>query len=127
MGQASSRRQRERLQRDLLPARLSSAHRSAAGLISQLEQRRSPDAGYCAGAMELLEVKKGVLHTFDGEPHEVEGGAYLSPEAYLRTTGELDKLRQQHVESSIATPLLVVGAALLGVAAGFWLARRNDE
>lgn len=75
---------------------------------------------------ELLEVKKGVLHTFDGEPHDVEGGAYLSPEAYLRTLAELDKLRQRHVESSIATPLLVLGAALLGVAAGYWLGRREE-
>lgn len=76
---------------------------------------------------ELLEVKKGVLHTFDGEPHEVEGGAYLSPEAYLRTQGELEKLRQRHVESSVVTPVLVLGAVLLGVAAGFWLGRRGED
>jgi hypothetical protein len=76
---------------------------------------------------ELLEVKKGVLHTWDGEPHEVEGGAYLTPQAYLRTTGELDKLRQKHVESSIVMPMLVLGAGLLGLAAGYWLGQRGEE
>ncbi|MDP1829272.1 MAG: hypothetical protein Q8L48_38765 [Archangium sp.] len=74
-----------------------------------------------------LEVKKGLVHTWDGEPHEVEGGAYLSPEAYLRTNAELEKLRQQHVESSALMPALVFGAGLLGLAAGFWLARRGDD
>ena len=76
---------------------------------------------------ELLEVKTGVLHSYDGEPHEVEGGAYLSPEAYLRTSNELDKLRQREVESSLTMPALVFGAALLGLAAGFWLGRRGDD
>jgi hypothetical protein len=76
---------------------------------------------------ELLEVKKGVLQSYDGEPHEVEGGAYLSPEAYLRTSAELEKLRHREVESSMTMPALVFGAALLGLAAGFWLGRRGDE
>lgn len=76
---------------------------------------------------ELLEVKKGTLHTFDGEPHEVEGGAYLSPQVYLRTHAELEKLRQRQVESSLLMPALVLGAGLLGLAAGFWLGRRDDE
>lgn len=74
-----------------------------------------------------FEVKKGILHSYDGEPHEVEGGAYLSPEVYLRTTAELDKLRQRHVESSALMPALVFGAGLLGLAAGFWLGRRGDD
>jgi hypothetical protein len=77
---------------------------------------------------ELLEVKKAVLHTFDGEAHEVEGGAYLSPEAYLRTNAELEQLRvRREAEASAAVPMLVVGAALLGLAAGYFLGRRGDE
>lgn len=73
-----------------------------------------------------LEVKKATVHTWDGEPHEVEGGAYLSPEVWLRTNGELEKLRQRHVESSALMPALVLGAGLLGLAAGYWLGRRDD-
>ena len=76
---------------------------------------------------ELLEVKKGTLQSYDGEPHEVEGGAYLSPEAYLRTSAELEKLRHREVESALMMPALVFGAGLLGLAAGFWLGRRGDD
>lgn len=77
----------------------------------------------------LLEVKTGVLHTFDGETHEVQGGAYLSPEGYLTTHAELEHMRAQRraeAESNLV-PVVVVGAALLGFAAGFWLGRRHDD
>ncbi len=74
----------------------------------------------------LLEVHTGVLHTFDGEPHQVQGGVYLTPEAYLHTTAELEQLRQKReAEASNAVPALVVGAALVGLLAGFWLGRRG--
>lgn len=77
---------------------------------------------------QLLEVKKGVVQGYDGEPHEVEGGAYLTPEAYLRTTAELEQLRQRKLhDSSNLMPAMVFGAALLGLAAGFWLGRRGDD
>jgi hypothetical protein len=76
----------------------------------------------------LIEVKTGVLQTFDGEPHEVHGGVYLSPEAYLSTEAELLRLREKLLEESAAViPALVLGGALLGLAAGFWLGRRGDD
>jgi hypothetical protein len=76
----------------------------------------------------LLEVKSGVLHTFDGETHEVQGGAYLTPEGFLATSAELDRLRAHYAESqSNRGVVLVLGAALLGLAAGYWLGRRRDD
>lgn len=76
----------------------------------------------------VLEVKSGVLHTYDGEAHEVQGGAYLSPEGFLATSAELDRLRRHHADfQSNAGPIIVLGAALLGLAAGFWLGRRDDD
>ncbi len=76
----------------------------------------------------LFEVKKGVLHSYDGEPHEVEGGAYLSPEAYLRTAAELDQLRARRASESGSLLIgMVFGSALLGLAAGFWLGRRSGD
>ena len=74
----------------------------------------------------LLEVHTGILHTFDGKPHQVEGGVYLTPEAYLHTTAELERLRQKReAEDSSTVPALVMGAALVGLLAGFWLGRRG--
>jgi hypothetical protein len=76
----------------------------------------------------VLEVKKGVLHSYDGEPHEVEGGAYLSPEAYLRTAAELERGRErQLLENGQFITGLIFGSALLGLAAGFWLGRRSGD
>lgn len=76
----------------------------------------------------LFEVKKGTLHSYDGEAHEVEGGAYLSPEAYLRTAGELDGLRRRRLEENNKVLVgMVFGSALLGLAAGYWLGRRGDD
>lgn len=74
----------------------------------------------------LLEVKSGVLTTFDGETVEVQGGAWLPPEAYLTTSAELEKLRRQEAErTNTLVAGLVLGAALVGVAAGFALGRRR--
>ena len=77
---------------------------------------------------QVIEVESGVLHTFDGETHEVHGGVYLSPEAYLSASSELTNLRRRHAaEASSALPALVVGTSLLGVALGFWLGRRGHD
>lgn len=74
---------------------------------------------------EILEVHRAVVNTFEGEKLEVEGGAYLSPEAWLRTEAELDQLRAKKAEleeKSLLVPGLVVGAAVLGALVGWWLA-----
>lgn len=74
----------------------------------------------------VFEVKKGLLHSYDGESHEVEGGAYLSPEAYLTTAAELEQLRRRRLADSTALITgLVFSSALLGLAAGFWMGRRG--
>lgn len=75
----------------------------------------------------LLEVKTGVLNTFEGENYEVHGGVYLAPEAYLRMNSELVRLRERTVESSVALPVVAIGAALLGLAAGYLLGSRSDD
>lgn len=76
----------------------------------------------------VFEVKKGLLHSYDGEPHEVEGGAYLSPEAYLTTAAELEQLRRRRLADSTALIIgLVFGSALLGISAGFWMGRRGGR
>lgn len=72
----------------------------------------------------LIEVATGTLHTPDGEAIEVTGGAYLSPEVYLTTHAELAAFREKEVASAI--PLLL-GAALMGAAIGYWFGRRDDE
>ncbi len=72
---------------------------------------------------QLIEVATGVVHTPDGEAHEVVGGAYLSPEVYLTTSAELTALREREVASAIP---LVLGAALIGLTLGFWLGRRDS-
>lgn len=78
--------------------------------------------------VHLLEVKDGVVHTFDGEEHQVHGGAYLTPEAYLSTSAELDRLRTHHVENNSSKgAVMVIGAALLGLAAGYWLGQRRRD
>lgn len=78
----------------------------------------------------VVEVKSALLQTFDGDSLEVHGGAYLSPEAYLTANAELERLRAQQAENSEKSrlvPTLVLGASLLGLAAGYWFARRSDE
>jgi hypothetical protein len=74
-----------------------------------------------------VEVKSAVVQTWEGESVEVEGGAYLPPEAFLATSAELDRLREKQQETSNVVPVLMVGAALFGLAAGYWLGRRDDE
>jgi hypothetical protein len=78
----------------------------------------------------VVEVKNGTLHTFEGDEVEVHGGAYLSPEAFLTTNGELERLRDKQArleERSALVPSLIAGAALLGLAAGFYLGSRSDD
>jgi hypothetical protein len=78
----------------------------------------------------VIEVANATLRTFDGEELEVHGGVYLSPDAYLAEAAEKERLKRheaQLAERSSLVPALVVGAALLGVAAGFWFGRRGDE
>lgn len=76
----------------------------------------------------IVEVKNGVLSTFEDEQVEVKGGAYLSPEAWLSTEAELERLRASTAaleERSLLVPSLLAGAALLGAAVGFWFGRRS--
>lgn len=87
------------------------------------------NAGAIDGGRNIVEVKDGVVSTFEGEQVSVQGGAYLSPEAWLTTEAELTRLREKKAEleeKSLLVPSLVVGAALLGAALGYWLARRDD-
>lgn len=77
----------------------------------------------------VVEVKAAQVSTFDGETLEVQGGAYLSPEAWLSHDAELRRLREAKAQSeatSLVVPTLVFGAALFGAAVGYWLAR-DDE
>ena len=79
---------------------------------------------------EVVEVKEAVLNTFDGDRLEVRGGAYLSPEAWLTSQAELRRLTEKQAlleERSMLVPSVIAGAALLGLAAGFWLGRRSSE
>lgn len=86
-----------------------------------------------AGALQLenvVEVDRATVTTWDGESLEVHGGAWLSPEAVLRTTGELERLRRRAFEQDQVPkviPALVLGAGLVGLAVGFWLGRRGDD
>jgi hypothetical protein len=78
---------------------------------------------------ELIEVASGVVTTPDGQSHQVLGGAYLPPGEFLRTNAELERLRQRDAEAaaSNALPLMVIGAGLIGLAAGYWLGRESTE
>jgi len=78
----------------------------------------------------VVEVKSAVVQSFEGESFEVHGGAYLSPEAFLSTESELNRLRQKQADleqRSHLLPSLVLAAGLLGVAAGYWLGRRTSR
>lgn len=72
----------------------------------------------------VLEVSTAVVHTPEGDSVEVQGGAYLSPEAFLTTSAELNRLRERAAETNSVAGLLL-GAALVGLAAGYWLGRRD--
>ena len=73
-----------------------------------------------------VEVKSAVVQTWEGESVEVQGGAYLPPEAFLATSAELHRLREAQHQTSNPVPALLFGAALCGLAAGYWLGRRDD-
>jgi hypothetical protein len=75
----------------------------------------------------LMEVKSAVVQTYEGEQVEVYGGAYLPPETVLATSAELTRLRESKQASSSVMPSLLVGAAVMGLAVGFWLGRRDDD
>lgn len=77
----------------------------------------------------LLEVATGTVKTPDGELHQIHGGAYLTPEAFLHTQAELEKLRQAQADAAASKliPALVLGAGVFGLALGLWLGRRSDE
>ncbi len=78
---------------------------------------------------ELVEIASGTFQTPDGQTVQIDGGAYLTPEAYLRTQGELERLRhyRAEVEASRLLPALVFAAGAAGVMLGFWLGRRSTE
>lgn len=78
----------------------------------------------------VIEVERALVKTFEGDEVEVHGGVYLSPDAYLASNAELEKLKRhdaQLEQRSTLVPAMVVGAALLGVAAGFWFGRHRDD
>lgn len=78
----------------------------------------------------VLEVDRATVTTYEGESLEVQGGAWLSPEAVLRTTSELERLRRRAIEQDQVPkliPALVLGAGLVGLAVGYWLGRRRDD
>ncbi|PZR14381.1 MAG: hypothetical protein DI536_09975 [Archangium gephyra] len=77
----------------------------------------------------IVEVKDAVVSTYDGDKLEVQGGAYLSPDAWLSTELELSRLRAQKEDlerKSYLVPGLIVGAALFGAAFGYWYAREDE-
>lgn len=77
---------------------------------------------------QVIEVEAGTLNTFAGEKVEVRGGAYFSPQAYLTTAAELQRLEQIRAEErSLVLPMMILGAAFMGLAAGFWLGRSSDD
>jgi hypothetical protein len=76
----------------------------------------------------VIEVAKARVETFDGAAREVSGGAYLTPEAVLRTTNELSRLRARSKELDQVprvVPLALIGAGLAGFAVGYWLGRKR--
>ncbi len=76
----------------------------------------------------VVEVESAVVRTFDGEALEVRGGAYLTPEAVLRTTAELSRLRARVIEQDQLpnlVPIVACSAGLAGVVLGYWLGRRK--
>ena len=78
----------------------------------------------------VVEVESAVVKPFDGEPVEVHGGVYLSPEAFLSTASELERLRERAAEGDQLPRLLPVvacAAGLAGFAVGYWLANRRSR
>ncbi|MCA3014528.1 MAG: hypothetical protein INH41_19270 [Myxococcaceae bacterium] len=76
----------------------------------------------------VIEVARAHVETFDGAAKEVSGGAYLTPEAVLRTTSELARLRARSAELDQVprlVPLALIGAGLAGFAVGYWLGRKR--
>ncbi len=77
----------------------------------------------------VIEVERAVVRTFEGDEIEVHGGVYLSPDAYLANAAQFERLTQHDAQRAGRTnvvPTLVVGAALVGLVAGFWFGHRDD-
>ena len=86
------------------------------------------DIVFQADDENVVEVAKARVERFDGAAIEVQGGAYLSPEAVLRTTNELARLRARSAELDQVpriVPLALIGAGLAGFAVGYWLGRKR--
>ncbi len=78
------------------------------------------------GPRVVLEVREAKLVTTDGLFHEVNGGAYLDRDTLIDVAKETAALRAENQalkEAPVASPVLVVIACVLGVAAGFAAAR----
>jgi hypothetical protein len=75
----------------------------------------------------VVEVKDAVLTDFDGKKVEVSGGVWLSPDEYLRSHHQLEQLKEKHAERERSLVPVLIGAALLGAAVGYWLGRRGDD
>ncbi len=73
----------------------------------------------------FVEIQSGVLRTYDGEEIQVHGGAYLHPDGLLSTHAEIEKLRNR--EPPLPSVPIILGAALLGLTAGYLLGRRGSE
>lgn len=78
--------------------------------------------------LNVIEVASAVVKTYEGETLEVQGGAWLPPDAVLRTTNELTRLRQRAAEQDTipkVVPMAFLGAGLVGFAVGYWLGTRR--
>lgn len=79
---------------------------------------------------DVVEVDSALVKTFDGDSIEVRGGVYLPPEALLRTTTELERLRERaalQAQVPNAIPIVACAAGVAGLLIGYWLASRGDD
>ena len=79
---------------------------------------------------DVVEVDSAVVKTFDGASVEVHGGVYLPPQALLRTTTELERLRERaaaQAQVPNAIPIVAVAAGVAGLIIGFWLGSRGGD
>lgn len=74
---------------------------------------------------DAVEVKVATLETFEGETKQVEGGVWLPPSEYLRLMGKAERPAPAPPTNN-SVFLVGVGAALAGVALGWWLSRDDD-
>lgn len=70
----------------------------------------------------VVEVKDGLLRDVDDETHEVKAGLYMPTATSVAVAQELAALRAETKalkSAPVATPWMVVGAVVVGVAVGF--------